>query len=162
MAGSVSGQPIGRNLKRVAVSPVITASSAYSAGMTLGAVMTFAGMAFRATASGLIVSCVVVDKVKQSSQMDLILFNALPSVLADRATYAPTAADILNIVGVIPIVTANWLTSFSANSVAQLLTNVPYDLGGSNTDLYGQLVCRGTPTYASVSDLQVSLQAHMD
>lgn len=162
MAGAGPGKPIGFQHKRIVVSPTITSGSAYAAGNALGGLLTFPNAAFRGTASGIVRAIAISDKAKQASAMDLILFIATFTATTDKTAFAPSAADLLNALGVIPVVAGDY-SQFSANALACVRSaNLPFDLGGSNTDLFGQLVCRGTPTYTSISDLQVGILLEMD
>jgi hypothetical protein len=141
-------------LTSLQVTPTITASAAYSAGQSLGPLMSFTS-AGRASGGALQVAAVnVVDVDKQNASIDLVLFNAAPTATTDKTTFAPSKADLQKVAGIIPL---GAYTSFSANSVCAV-NNVGLEvlLSGTST-LTGQLVVRGTPTYTTTSSIVVTL-----
>jgi hypothetical protein len=137
--------------------PTITASSAYTTGNALGGLLTFAdatrwGSAFLRTV-------VVLDRSNQKSAVDLLLFNqTLASTQTDKTAIAIGAADSLNCIGSISLVTGDYVSISSSIAVATKNGLIyPLVAGGSQNNLYGQLVVRGTPTYTASSAIQIKL-----
>ena len=147
--------------------PVITAGI-YSTGDALGGKLTFEYSARRPGGTGTIMSLTIVDEADQGVALDLILFNKDFSATADNAAIAISDADAINIIGIINVASGDY-TDTGANKTAEL-TNVKLkfkckeDWADDNTGkkLYGQLVTRGTPTYAATNDITVKLKIDQD
>ncbi len=142
----------------VSATPTITSGSAYAAGNLLGNLLVF-NKAVRYGRTARINSVIVSDKGNQKAAMDLILFRQQPSntTLTDKSALAVDPADLVNIIAVLPVLTTSY-AAFNANAVAYLGDlRRPVQIDGDVDTLWGLLVCRGTPTYVSTSDLQVSL-----
>ena len=110
---------------------------------------------------------VITDKAQQNSAIDLLLFNQLFTATANKSAIAINSADMQNCFGVLSFTTGMYANlAASTNSVATYSGVLPlgYDLSAQTTTIaiYGQLVCRGTPTYASASDIQVALHLLLD
>ena len=140
--------------------PTITAG-AYSAGDAVGGLLTF-DIIQNHNIGGIIKSVVITDKAKQSVEFDLVLFNQTFTPTADNAAFDVSDADLLNCVGVANIPTTAYM-DFVDNSVA-IVGNlfVSAKSADDNGKLYGQLITRGTPTYASTSDLQIRVIMEVD
>ena len=144
----------------VEATPTIEASSAYSAGDSIGAaVISLAGATAgdggtgSETHGGMIQSVILTDLGKQSAEIDVVFFDVNPSntTFTDNAALDVDDVDLLNIVGVAAVTT--W-KDFSDNSVGQILNlSIPFVLEDGGNTLYAALVSRGTPTYASTADL---------
>jgi|GEM_PF-2525047 len=156
---SIVGSVLGRTSK-VAVTPTVTATAAYTAGNEVGGLMTFASI-FDAQQSGILQSVRIRCKSVQTAGFKLYLFTANPtnSTWTDKSTPAINAADIPAVVGPFNLVTAD----------SGLGTETTYELDGigaailsSTTSLYGVLVTIGTPTFASTSDVTVELTVLKD
>lgn len=143
------------------ITPTITAQ-AYTAVKLLGGLLTIP-----ADHDGLIEGVVITDKAKQSSAIDVIIFKSLPTgTFTDGATLDLTAADLLLVQGHIKVVAGDY-SIFNSNSVAcTRITGLPFVAGTSGQNaarnLFACLACRGTPTYASTSDIQLSLLVSVD
>lgn len=153
---------VGSKGVTVTVTPTLTVAGAYTAGDFVGtstAAMTFAGCARVNAGTGCIVSAVLIDKAVQSAACELWLFDTTPAGLPnDNAAF--TLTDQVTLVGVIPFSTyyANALNS------AAMGANLPIQfscVGAAVKDLYGVLVTRGAPTYAT-GDVTVRLQIIQD
>jgi hypothetical protein len=149
----------------ISVAPTITAG-AYALGQAVGGRMQFARASNGAgvepiTASGFIEALRVIDRSLQLAPLELWLFDQTFTAMADQATWNPSDADLDNCVGVIAVNTEHW---FRANTQGVALVNeieLPYVTVGGDS-LYGQLVCRGTPTFASVAAIRVRLSVRKD
>lgn len=163
------------SLVRLQITPVISSSPAYTSGDCLGPLTTISNAARYSGGGGLIRSITVVDKTQaQRANMDLVLFDRTVTTAADNAAFQCSDADMLNCIGVIPLITVatQYNTAWPGtplNSIAtipnhELTTSgttqngsmFPFPFVLNGTDLFAQLVVRGTPTYTSTSDIVVS------
>ena len=136
--------------------PTITAG-AYVAGDAVGGLLTFANVA-RGQHTGVVTTVVVSDLAAQGVDLELVLFGATFTPTADNAPFDPTDADLLNCIGVVPL---DDHYAFNDNGITQR-RNIGLWFESQSENLYGQLVTRGAPTYASTSDLQVTLVVALD
>lgn len=147
-----------RRIRRIAVTPTITLS-AYTAGDTVGGLMTFA-MSDQGF-DGLIRSILITDAVKQSEQYTLYIYGDLPSTIANDAAYAPTIADLKKLVATVTVATADWteinnfdwalLGGHEDNVAAGAAMQIP--IHSDNGNLYMYAVATDTPDYAAATDL---------
>lgn len=140
----------------VSQTPTITAG-AYAAGDAVGGLLTFANAA-RSQHTGVVATVVVSDLAAQGVNLDLVLFGAVFTPTADNAPFSPSDADLLNCIGVVPI-TAHY--AFATNGISEA-RNVGLWFESQSETIYGQLVTRGAPTYASTSDLRVTIVVALD
>ena len=137
------------------VTPTVTAG-AYSANDVVGATLTFSGVPSR----GFIVSVTVVDQAKQAGALQLVLFDSLPTNIADNGTYDIADADLLKIVGAVHLTDTAGADKFdfSDNKIymRQALV-IPYQLAAGSTALYAFLIALGTPTFAATNDVQIQI-----
>ena len=146
-------------IRKITVTPTITAG-AYSAGDAVGGLLEFENAASVYSQSGIIRNVIVTDKGKQSALLNLFLFNRTFTPTADNGAFTVSDADLLNCIGVVNFVAANWfLAADNAVAVASYQNpNFWFKLQDpGDASLYGQLVAVGTPTYTSTSDLAVTL-----
>lgn len=142
---------------RLAVTPTVSTTPAYTAKDAVGALMTFSN-AVRASGGTCRLEAVqVVDKGQQMADLELVLFDRTLTAPTDNAIFAPTDAELATCVGVVPI--GGW-SDLSTNSVADMAVGRSMVLNG--TDLFGVLVTRGTPTYTATSDIVVTLTITQD
>lgn len=150
---------------RLRVVPVITTTQ-YGNGDVIGGKLTFAAAARVAGGSGVIQSATLVDLDKENALIELYIFDRdFTAFAADNGVAAVTEADLANLIGVItfdnrttygPSDYIDLNTATSGSSVAQKL-NVGLPFVANGTDLFGQLVVRGTPTFTAVTDIAVIL-----
>lgn len=137
--------------------PTVSTSPAYSAGDAVGGLITFSSAARFSGATIVLESVKVVDKSKQAPALVLQLFDRSVTVASDNAAADWSDSDIL--FGAPPIQLSNWETNAS-NSICGRVVNMPMKLNG--TDLYGQFLTRGTPTFAGTSDIYVEIVVAQD
>jgi len=147
--------------------PTITAGI-YSTGDALGGKLTFEYAAKRANGEGRIVSITIVDQADQKAAIDLVLFDQDFTATADNAAIAILDADAVNIIQTITLLAADYVDT-GANSVItkgniQKRYKCKESWSDNNTGkkLYGQLIVRGTPTYAATDDITVKLEVEYD
>lgn len=149
----------------VSVTPTID-TSAYATGDQVGGIMTFTG-ALRDKNAGYVISARISDKAAQTTDMELWLWRASPSgTFTDQAASDPLDADnSVKFLGVIKFSSTD-IYSVNDNGV-KYKPNLLIPIQGSSSDsisytIYGTLVSRGAPTFASTSDLTVELGISQD
>lgn len=140
--------------KNIYLTPAVTASSAYSTGQVIGGLLTFQG-----TQAGIVVDAAVLEIDQQSVVMELWLFNAKPSVIADKGTFTLSDADYAKQAGYISFPTANIAsdTNGSVHYVAAQGVAVRGPIVNGQGTFYGYLVNRGTPTWSTTSSVTVKV-----
>lgn len=146
--------------KRIAATPTVSTSPAYSAKDAIGGLLTFSNAARSSGGSLLVHAVQIEDKGQQMPDLDLVLFDRSIGAPTDNAVFNPTDTEVGQCVGVIPIIGADW-ADFSTNSVATRV-GLGLELVLNGTDLFGVLVSRGTPTFTSTSDVVVTLTVLQD
>jgi predicted nuclease of predicted toxin-antitoxin system len=151
---------------RIQLTPTISSGSAYASGDVIGgssASQALSNAARISGGSGIIQSITVLDKTQaQRAAMDIMFFDRSVTAAADNAAVATSDADMAYCLGVIPIGPYNtaW-PGTPLNSISTLVNvGLPFVLNG--TDLHVVIVCRGTPTYGSTSDLIFSFTILQD
>ncbi len=137
---------------RIAVTPTISTTPAYTAKDAMGGLMTFSTVN-RATGNPVFLDSVqVLDKGQVRPDLDLVLFDRTFTAPTDNSIFNPSDAEAATIVAVIPI--GGW-SDFSGNSIADV--PVGRQILPNGTDLFGALVCRTTPTMGGTTDIVVTL-----
>lgn len=156
--GLVQSMQAGRKISTGAT-PTITAGSAYAPGQAIGGLLRFVALGrLSGSANGPIVSrgtirsILLLDKDRQQRMTDLALFNASFTPAADRTAFDPSWADMANLIGVVTL--QDW-TAFASRAVARADPMLAYVSQGA--DLYGQLIAREAPTFATTTSLAVIL-----
>ena len=146
----------------ISQTPTITAG-AYSANDAVGGLLTFAS-AGRATISeggSILIDVLIVDDAGQDAELELWLFNQTFTAMSDNAAWAPSEADLENCIAVVSTVGSTWRAA-GTPSVINIECTRRIDLISAGTSLFGQLVTRGTPTYAATDDLTVKIKLLQD
>lgn len=139
-------------------------TNAYTANDVVGGLITF--NVANAAGSGVIRWARLVDDDNEKAELTLYLFNESPTTIADDAAFAPAIADLKKYIGKILFQAADYET-INGNAVAILGHGVStdylnIDFTSSDGNLYGYLVCTGTPTYTAATDLHVTLGIWLD
>ena len=118
--------------------------------------LTFADAARTTGGGGVIKSVIAIDDAGQDAELELWLFNQTFTAMADNAAWAPSEADLENLVGVVSTEDSaqGWLDAGTPSAIT-IDVATRYDLAGTN--LFGQLVTRGTPTFAATDDVSVKV-----
>ena len=144
----------------VTVTPTVN-TSAYTANYEVGGLMTFASVV-GTVGSGLLQSVRLNCKSTQTTTFKLFLFNTNPAntTWTDHAAPAIVATDVPSIIEVVYLTTAEsglgTHTFYSVDSIGKSFV-IP-----SGNSLYGVLTTTGTPTFASNSDISVTLNVIQD
>jgi len=143
-----------RSIKSISQTPTITAGL-YSGGDALGGLLTFAQMT-NAQGTGIVTSFIVIDEGAQSAALDLVLFDQTFTATADNSAFTVSDADAVNIIGVVPVVAGDYVDMMASDTAT--VKNIGLAFKARNTGtIFGQLVTRGTPTYAATDDITVKL-----
>lgn len=116
--------------------------------------ITFAGVARANGGSGVIVDAVCIDSANQSTKPNLRLYlfdgAAAPTANNDNAAWAPSDANMNNLIGFIEF--TSWeigtVTSGADGNCASFVSglNIPFKCDSTIDDIFGLLVERGTYT----------------
>jgi hypothetical protein len=136
---------------RISVTPTVTAG-AYTAGDAVGGLLTFANAGRLTGLGGVIKDVLIIDDAGQDVELELWLFNATFTAMADNAAWAPSEADLRKLVAIISTSSGAWFAA-GTPSAARIECSQRYDVTG--TSLFGQLVTRGAPTFAATDDVTV-------
>lgn len=155
---------------RISVQPTIS-TGIYASGDVIGGQMTFANAARVSGGSGIIQAATLIDLDKEDAQIELYLFDrTFTSFGSDNAVAAFTEADLANL---IDIITFDNRTTYgpsdytdvntaTGGSAVALKRNLSTPFVANGTDLFGQMVVRGTPTFTATTDLRVILSILQD
>jgi hypothetical protein len=147
---------------RLDAAQTVTSGSAYSAGNTVGGLITFTNAIRAAGLGGSIQSCVFRDTAGQAGTYDLFFFDQTPSgtTVTDKTALAIAVADIPKIVG-----TTSFATAIVKGGTPGAITNANMNLRfkpSAGTSLFGILVTRGTPTYTSTTAVTLTCAVQPD
>lgn len=140
--------------------PVID-TSIYAAKDSIGGIMTFSNITCNNKKKGAITSVQVADKSDNAVEYDLVIYKTPPAgTFTDQAAADPADADLLLMAPIINLATTDHF-SFNDNGISSVSTLKSNAISASTGSLpgtiYGNLVSRGTPTYATSSDITVTL-----
>lgn len=152
-AGETHIGEVGGNGITISQTPTVTAG-AYTAGDAVGGLLTFANAARISAGGGVTKNMVIVDDAGQDAELELWLFDRTFSAIADNAAWAPTEADLENLIAIISTSDGTWRAAGTPSAV-DIEVSKRYDLTG--TSMFGQLVTRGTPTFAATDDISVKI-----
>lgn len=138
--------------------PTVTVG-AYVANDAVGGLLTFANAARVLGGGGEVRSMIILDDAGQDAAMELWLFNATFTAMADNAPWAPSEVDLRKLLAIIDTGSGAWFDA-GTPSAARVEAAQRYDLVG--TSLFGQLVTRGTPTFAATDDVTVIIGLDQD
>jgi len=159
-AGETHIGEVGGKIATITVTPTLTVAGAYTAGEFVGTSATalvFANAVRVSAGSGIIESAVLVDYALQSKACELWLFDTAVTPPVDNAAWTITDAHAATCIGVIPFSTyyASALNSVSSEK------GLGIAFKAIATTIWGALVTRGTPTYAS-GDVTIRLSILLD
>lgn len=147
--------------KYISVTPTVTASSAYTAKDSVGGLMTFSNVSCLGRTKGRVNSVMISDKADQSVEYDVVLFKSSPAgTVTNKSAFDPADADLALM---LPVINLRTQDHFSWNdngisSISSLSSGAVSSSGdGLPGTIYAAIVTRGTPTYASTSDITLTL-----
>lgn len=118
--------------------------------------------------SGVILDAWLIDSanVATKGSFELWLFDTEPTAVADNAAFAPTDAEMLTLVGVIPFTAAHVGLSGSGAAGNCVLRadkqNIAFDCAAASKTLYGVLVVRNAYVPVSAEVFKVRLNVLQD
>lgn len=155
-----------KDLARVAVTPTVSTSPAYTAGDAVGGILQFAGLVRASGGAASILAAVIYNKANSTIlNAQLVLFDRTFTHPGDNVAWDPSDADMLNCLGTLHFTRDGRLaTAVWTNGIETQLPDpqngsptLEYPIILNGTDLYCALVTNGTPTFTSTSDIQVGL-----
>jgi len=145
----------------VVLTPVLVAA-AYADGDQLGVALPLANALDEPSDTATILSVTVLDKAQQQTDFDILFFNAAPATGANHAPAAISGAEMAaKFLGSVKIRATDY-ADLAAVSYASVIGLGLMLQGHQSKTLYAVLVCRGAPTFASTSDLVVSVGIAQD
>ena len=139
-------------LTKFSVTPTVSTTPAYSANDVIGGRLQFFG-----ARRGRLYGVSVTDNAAQNVAYFLVLFDAIPTNITDNATFDIADADLDNIIRIEDLNTT-YRTAFTDNSITiKDGLDVPLKSEETDGDLWAFLYSSGTPTYASTTDITVTL-----
>jgi hypothetical protein len=136
------------------------ATTAYTAGDTVGTQFTLANAARVSGGTGMIRSVVLTSAADIIGAYDVVFTRSSITLAADNAAYAISDTDAKAVIGLVPLAGAY---DIGNNRIAQAHNlAVPYDCSGG-TSLYASLITRvGHTFFAAVTDLQLQVFVERD
>lgn len=137
--------------------PLTVSTSAYADGDNIGGLLTFTDSRILAPSDKVVHSITLADKSAQNAPMDVVFFRVSPenTTFTDNAALDINDADLFEIVGTVSIIADDYV-QYATNSAATV-TAIGLPVDSKKTAVYIALVSRGTPTYTSISDLQLTV-----
>ncbi len=146
---------------RISVTPAID-TNAYTAGDNVGGKLTLLDSVLRHSVSGIIQGITIVDQAKQSAALDVLFFRSDPSntTFTNNAALDVADADLLTCIGHVSIAASDYC-ALADNSVATKM-GLGLAYAAPQATIYAALIARGTPTYATATDLQLIVHTLQD
>jgi len=141
----------GTSIKRFKITPTVTAG-AYSANDVVGGTLEFIGFQ-----KGTLQSITICDNANQSVDYILVFFESQPTDIADNAAGDVADADLDKIIYNDSLLDASDKKAFVDNSFV-FLYNLDIPMQGDGGNIWAFLITTGTPTYAAVDDITITLQ----
>lgn len=147
--------------KVVSVTPTVD-TSIYASGDVIGGLMTFSNAVGYQSTTGIVTSATVSDKNSTASDLELWVFSSNPSAstFTDQAAFTIADADITKVISVISLGSTSRFDA--ANNGVKYLGSISCPVSTTSKTLYAVLVSRGTPTFATSSDVTVKLAIASD
>lgn len=131
---------------------------AYTANDVVGGLLTF-NLA-SPSGCGILNGLKITDEDNEGAALDVYIFNAVPSTIADDAAGALAIADLDKLVCKVEIAAADYEAvnslKFVIKDEASEGLNRAYSLDAAG-NLYAYVICTGTPTYAADKTIKMTL-----
>ena len=144
----------------VAVTPTVTASSAYSSGNVVGGVMTFSNIFRTGGGSGVLASCLVVDRSNSKPALTILLYSKNPSngTYTDNSAFVFDSTDAVNLVRTVTVASTDWVTLGAyavadVGAIGKVVYNGESQAASVLKNLYAVAVTTGTPTFNAATNL---------
>jgi hypothetical protein len=153
---------IGTVTAVAALTPTITASSQYTTGNVVGGLLAFPNVVRNRQPTGVLESIQLDLLSAQTCSFKVYFFPSKPvTSFTDKSAPSINAADAPNVIG--PFT----LSAYDSGLGTHTAYNLPaigqgLSLAAGSTTLYAVVVVVGTPTFASASDLTISISVLQD
>jgi len=146
--------------------PAIDATPDYSAGDLIGDKIEFPGVgrasdqkAANQNTGGYITSCRITDLADAAVQLDVIFWNEDPSgtTFTDNAAFDVDDADWDKEIDTIELTRANSKADNGVISMGAGVVLPAFVVAAAGTSLWGAIISRGAPNYASTADLNLKV-----
>jgi hypothetical protein len=139
--------------RKVCVTPTVD-TGAYAPGDNIGGLLTFPN-ALTGAHGGLVQNALLVDQGAEGKQVELCIFDTIPSAstFTDQAAQAIADASLSKIAG---CGTFADFSSFSNNGIGQI-KNLSLSVAAPTTTLYGVLIDREAVTYDAAGAVSVCI-----
>lgn len=139
---------------RLVVATPVISTSAYAAGDQMGGVLTLTAAVDATSDTATLISVTVIDKAGQSSDLDVLFFNASPTVASsDNAALSISDAEMAQkFIGRVKISSTDYSTTAAGSDATKSGIGLFLQAYLTN-NLYAIVQCQGSPTYTSTSDL---------
>jgi hypothetical protein len=140
---------------QVQVTPTVTSASAYTAGNVVGGLLTFPNIVNATVKSGVLESISIAVKSLQTTSFKLYIFSGLPSTtFTNKTAPAIVVGDASKLLDVYSFTTpdnglGNNVTLYYSDAINRSLVL-------DSSSMYGVLVCLGTPTFTTTTDVIVT------
>jgi hypothetical protein len=146
---------LNRRPSDVKTAVIAATNLAYAAGQQIGVPVEIKNAVEDSGSSGTVESISILDPAKQDAAVDILFFSQQPSTGADKAAWAPTAADLALLLGVVKVSATTPYADGAARSVGSI-GNIGLKIKAekaapaqSNTSIWVLVVSRGTPNYGA-------------
>lgn len=176
IATSASAQVKSYQDKYVSVTPVVTASSAYTTKDNVGGLMTFSNITCQNMQKGQFIGVIIADKSDQAVEYNLVFFKSAPSqsdvsgggdctgatkYICDKNAFDPLDADLPLLMPFVNLQTTDRV-SFADNGYSSLSSLDSVAMSGNTVTylpgtIYMGAQVIGTPTYTETSALTFTL-----
>lgn len=131
---------------------------------TAATILTFTSMAAANGGGGVINAAVLVDSLAQTlkPQFELWLFDTAPTMQNDNAAWAPSAAQLEKLVGVIVFNAGAFRVAGANGAIHTDAIGLPYACDAAGTTLYGVLVARNAYVPGNAEKFTVRLYYMQD
>ena len=153
----MSSQTELNNMSWVTVTPVVQAA-AYAAGDVVAVPIVITGLFGGFNPNVLLQSLHILDKGDQAAALDIIFFKSPVTLGTINAAVSISDVNALEIIGVVEVVADDYVDLIGSQyAIPQFNPMVLSSGDHSVQNGYVAVVARGTPTYASTSDLVLQL-----
>lgn len=147
------GNPVPVTVDGITIVVTLTVTAGvYVANDCVGGELTFANAARVNGGGGALKDVIIIDDAGQDAEMELWLFSASITSPGDNSPWAPPEAELHTLVCIASTSDGAWFAA-GTPSAARIEVSQRYDCAA--TSLFGQLVTRGTPTFAATDDVSV-------
>lgn len=145
-------------------------TAAYATGDLIGGKLTFNDALLNIGGSGVLHSLAVASLATQTDKnLELVLFSENPAstTFTDQAAFDIADADLPKVIGCIPLDGTDHYFAFADNAVyvrsgLGIVVKANPHISSPDTTIYGALLARSDPTFASAADVTVTLHILQD